>query len=153
MKFTLSWLKDHLETDASLEEIVDTLTRIGLEVEGVENPADKLKPFTIARVTDAKPHPNADRLRVLTVDAGSGEPLQIVCGAPNARAGLVGVLARPGDYVPGIDVTLSVGKIRDVELRHDVLGARARAVRRAQRHHRPGRGRARGHVLCRVRGP
>jgi phenylalanyl-tRNA synthetase beta chain len=115
MKFTLSWLKDHLETDASLEEIVDTLTRIGLEVEGVENPADKLKPFTIARVTDAKPHPNADRLKVLTVDAGSGEPLQIVCGAPNARAGLVGVLARPGDYVPGIDVTLSVGKIRDVE--------------------------------------
>ena len=115
MKFTLSWLKDHLETDASLEEIVDTLTHIGLEVEGVENPADKLKPFTIARVTDAKPHPNADRLKVLTVDAGSGEPLQIVCGAPNARAGLVGVLARPGDYVPGIDVTLSVGKIRDVE--------------------------------------
>ncbi|MEI2386178.1 phenylalanine--tRNA ligase subunit beta [Breoghania sp. JC706] len=115
MKFTLSWLKDHLETDASLDEIVETLTMIGLEVEEVIDPAAKLAPFHIAKVLDAKPHPNADRLKVLTVDAGSGEPLQIVCGAPNARAGLVGVLARPGDYVPGIDVTLSVGKIRDVE--------------------------------------
>ncbi len=115
MKFTLSWLKDHLETDATLDEIVETLTMIGLEVEEVIDPAAKLAPFHIARVVDAKPHPNADRLKVLTVDAGSGEPLQIVCGAPNARAGLVGVLARPGDYVPGIDVTLSVGKIRDIE--------------------------------------
>ena len=115
MKFTLSWLKDHLETDASLDEIVETLTMIGLEVEEVIDPSKKLAPFHIAKVLDAKPHPNADRLKVLTVDAGSGEPLQIVCGAPNARAGLVGVLARPGDYVPGIDVTLSVGKIRDVE--------------------------------------
>ncbi|PTW62552.1 phenylalanyl-tRNA synthetase beta subunit [Breoghania corrubedonensis] len=115
MKFTLSWLKDHLETDASLDEIVETLTMIGLEVEEVIDPAAKLAPFHIAKVLEAKPHPNADRLKVLTVDAGTGEPLQIVCGAPNARAGLVGVLARPGDYVPGIDVTLSVGKIRDVE--------------------------------------
>ncbi|MBC00774.1 MAG: phenylalanine--tRNA ligase subunit beta [Rhodobacteraceae bacterium] len=116
MKFTLSWLKDHLETDAGLDEIVETLTRIGLEVEDVVNPADKLKSFTIARVVEAKQHPNADRLKVLSVDAGDGgELLQIVCGAPNARTGLVGVLARPGDYVPGIDVTLSVGKIRDVE--------------------------------------
>lgn len=116
MKFTLSWLKEHLETDATLDEIVEALTRVGLEVEHVANPADRLKPFTIARVLEARQHPNADRLRVLTVDAGDGkEPLQIVCGAPNARTGLVGVLARPGDYVPGIDVTLSVGKIRDVE--------------------------------------
>lgn len=116
MKFTLSWLKEHLETDASLDEIVETLTRVGLEVEDVASPADRLKPFTIARVVDARQHPNADRLKVLSVDAGDGAaPLQIVCGAPNARAGLVGVLARPGDYVPGIDVTLSVGKIRDVE--------------------------------------
>ncbi len=115
MKFTLSWLKDHLETEASLAEIVDTLTLIGLEVEAVHDPAARLKPFTIARVVEAKPHPNADRLKVLTVDPGTGEQLQIVCGAPNARAGLIGVLARPGDYVPGIDVTLSVGKIRDVE--------------------------------------
>lgn len=116
MKFTLSWLKDHLETDASLAEIVETLTRIGLEVESVEDPAERLRTFTIARVVEARPHPNADRLKVLTVETGTGDaPLQIVCGAPNARAGLVGVLARPGDYIPGLDVTLSVGKIREVE--------------------------------------
>ncbi|GGB57874.1 phenylalanine--tRNA ligase beta subunit [Roseibium aquae] len=115
MKFTVSWLKDHLETDASLEEIVNRLTMIGLEVEGVSNRAERLAPFTIAKVIDAGPHPNADRLKVLTVDAGEGKPLQIVCGAPNARKGLVGVLGRPGDYVPGIDITLSVGKIRAVE--------------------------------------
>jgi phenylalanyl-tRNA synthetase beta chain len=116
MKFTLSWLKEHLDTDASLDEIVEKLTMIGLEVEEVFDRAARLAPFTIAKVLEAEQHPNADRLRVLKVDAGDGkEPLQIVCGAPNARAGLVGVLARPGDYVPGIDVTLSVGKIRDVE--------------------------------------
>lgn len=115
MKFTLSWLKDHLETDASLDEIVEKLTMIGLEVEEVTNRADRLKPFRIAKVVDAEQHPNADRLRVLKVDTGEGELLQIVCGAPNARKGLVGVLGRPGDYVPGLDVTLSVGKIRDVE--------------------------------------
>ena len=115
MKFTLSWLKDHLETDASLDEIVEKLTMIGLEVEEVTSRADRLKPFRIAKVVDAEQHPNADRLRVLKVDTGDGELLQIVCGAPNARKGLVGVLGRPGDYVPGLDVTLSVGKIRDVE--------------------------------------
>lgn len=115
MKFTLSWLKDYLDTDASLADILDRLNMIGLEVEEVTNRAERLKPFTIAKVLEAEQHPNADRLRVLKVDTGSGEPVQIVCGAPNARAGLVGVLARPGDYVPGIDVTLSVGKIRDVE--------------------------------------
>ncbi|MCX2724207.1 phenylalanine--tRNA ligase subunit beta [Roseibium salinum] len=115
MKFTLSWLKEHLETDAGLDEIVERLTMIGLEVEEVTNRADRLKPFRIAKVLEAEPHPNADRLRVLKVDSGEGEPLQIVCGAPNARAGLVGVLGKPGDYIPGLDVTLSVGKIRDVE--------------------------------------
>jgi len=115
MKFTLSWLKEHLETDASLEEIVDRLTLIGLEVEEVTNQADRLKPFRIAKVLEAEQHPNADRLRVLKVDTGEGDPVQVVCGAPNARAGLVGVLGKPGDYVPGLDVTLSVGKIRDVE--------------------------------------
>ncbi|PRX08122.1 UNVERIFIED_ORG: phenylalanyl-tRNA synthetase beta subunit [Martelella mediterranea] len=114
MKFTLSWLKEHLETDASLDEICERLTTIGLEVEEVDDKA-AYKPFTIAKVVDAKQHPDADRLKVLTVDAGDGKPLQIVCGAPNARAGLVGALARPGTYVPGIDVTLSVGKIRGVE--------------------------------------
>ncbi|WP_117193039.1 phenylalanine--tRNA ligase subunit beta [Rhizobium terrae] len=118
MKFTLSWLKDHLETDATLNEICERLTAIGLEVEDVDDKA-AYKPFVIARVLSAEKHPEADRLKVLMVDAGpevnGGKPVQIVCGAPNARAGLVGALARPGTYVPGIDVTLAVGKIRGVE--------------------------------------
>lgn len=114
MKFTFSWLKDHLETEASLDEIVDMLTMIGLEVESVDDKAN-LKPFTIARVISAVQHPDADRLRVLMVDTGSGNPIQVVCGAPNARTGLVGAFAAPGTYVPGLDVTLSVGKIRGVE--------------------------------------
>ena len=114
MKFTLSWLKDHLDTDASLEEICDKLTMIGLEVEEVDDKAS-LKPFTIARVIEAKQHPDADRLRVLSVDTGDGKPIQVVCGAPNARTGLVGAFAAPSTYVPGIDLTLAVGKIRGVE--------------------------------------
>ncbi|MBB3949144.1 phenylalanine--tRNA ligase subunit beta [Aureimonas jatrophae] len=118
MKFTLSWLKDHLETEASLDEIAERLTSLGLEVEAIDRQA-QLAPFVIARVLDAKRHPDAERLQVLTVDAGpavnEGKPLQIVCGAPNARAGLVGVLGLPGTYVPGIDTTLGVGKIRGVE--------------------------------------
>ncbi len=114
MKFTLSWLKDHLETDATLDEIVDKLTMIGLEVESVDDKAG-LKPFVIARVLTAEKHPDADKLQVLSVDTGDGKPVQVVCGAPNARAGLVGAFAAPGTYVPGIDVTLSVGKIRGVE--------------------------------------
>ncbi|RST80203.1 phenylalanine--tRNA ligase subunit beta, partial [Aquibium carbonis] len=116
MKFTLSWLKDHLETDASLETICETLTMIGLEVEHVDDKA-ALKPFVIARVLTAEKHPEADRLRVLSVDTGDGNPIQVVCGAPNARAGLVGAFAAPGTWVPGIDVTLGVGKIRGVESR------------------------------------
>ncbi|MCJ8236967.1 phenylalanine--tRNA ligase subunit beta [Peteryoungia algae] len=114
MKFTLSWLKDHLETEASLEEICERLTAIGLEVEDVDDKA-AYKPFVIAKILTAEKHPEADRLKVLSVDAGDGKPVQIVCGAPNARAGMIGALARPGTYVPGIDVTLSVGKIRGVE--------------------------------------
>ncbi|MCM2401377.1 phenylalanine--tRNA ligase subunit beta [Rhizobium sp. S153] len=114
MKFTLSWLKDHLDTEATLDEICERLTAIGLEVEDVDDKA-AYKPFVIAKVLSAEKHPEADRLKVLVVDAGDGKPVQIVCGAPNARAGLVGALARPGTYVPGIDVTLSVGKIRGVE--------------------------------------
>ncbi len=114
MKFTLSWLKDHLETDASLEQIVERLTSIGLEVESVDDKA-ALKPFVIAKVLTASRHPDADKLQVLTVDTGTGAPIQVVCGAPNARAGLIGAFAAPGTYVPGIDVTLSVGKIRGVE--------------------------------------
>jgi phenylalanyl-tRNA synthetase beta chain len=114
MKFTLSWLKDHLETDASLEEICARLTMIGLEVEEVDDKA-AFKPFVIAKVISAEQHPNADKLKVLRVDTGSGEPVQVVCGAPNARKGLVGAFAAPGTYVPGIDVTLSIGNIRGVE--------------------------------------
>jgi len=111
MKFTLSWLKKHLETSATVDEIAEALTDLGLEVEGIENPAEKLRPFTIAKVKSAVQHPDADRLRVCVVETDEGEK-QIVCGAPNARAGITVVLAKPGDYVPGIDVTLSVGKIR-----------------------------------------
>ncbi|WBU53423.1 phenylalanine--tRNA ligase subunit beta [Paracoccus sp. SCSIO 75233] len=114
MKFTLSWLKDHLETDASVEEIGRVLTDLGLEIEEIIDPAARLRGFTIAKVVSAEQHPDADRLRVLRVATDEGEK-QIVCGAPNAKAGLIGVLAKPGDYVPGIDVTLSVGKIRGVE--------------------------------------
>ncbi|MCQ4631567.1 phenylalanine--tRNA ligase subunit beta [Shinella sp. CPCC 100929] len=116
MKFTLSWLKDHLDTDASLEDICAKLTAIGLEVEDVDDKA-AFKPFVIAKVVSAEQHPNADKLRVLMVDTGKGDPIQVVCGAPNARTGLVGAFAAPGTYVPGIDVTLAVGTIRGVESR------------------------------------
>ena len=117
MKFTLSWLKDHLETDASLAEIAERLTMIGLEVEAIDDKA-ALKPFVIARVLTAEKHPDADKLKVLTVDTGNGQPpVQVVCGAPNARAGLIGAFAAPGTYIPGLDTTLSVGTIRGVESR------------------------------------
>ncbi|MGI3169396.1 phenylalanine--tRNA ligase subunit beta [Pseudooceanicola sp. C21-150M6] len=114
MKFTLSWLKEHLDTEASVEEIAETLTDLGLEVEGVENPADKLKGFTIAKINSAEQHPDADKLRVCMVQTDEGEK-QIVCGAPNAREGITVVLAKPGMYIPGLDITISVGKIRGVE--------------------------------------
>jgi phenylalanyl-tRNA synthetase beta chain len=116
VKFTLSWLKDHLATDADLDTIVETLTAIGLEVESVDDKA-ALKPFVIAKVLTAEKHPNADKLRVLMVDIGRGEPVQVVCGAPNARAGMTAVFAAPGVYVPGIDTTLAIGSIRGVESR------------------------------------
>ena len=114
MKFTLSWLKEHLATDADLGAIVAALTRIGLEVEGVHNPGAALGAFRIARVLTAVRHPQAGKLQVLSVDAGDG-PLQVVCGAPNARAGLVGVFGAPGAYVPGSGITLKVAAIRGVE--------------------------------------
>src|SRR3954471_16069248 len=117
MKFTLSWLKEHLDTEADLATIVETLTRVGLEVEGVENVAEKLAPFRVAEILTAAPHPQADKLQILTVDAGTGEPIQVVCGAPNARAGLKGVFGAPGAYVPGSDLTLKVAAIRGVESR------------------------------------
>ncbi|SEJ63574.1 phenylalanyl-tRNA synthetase beta subunit [Sphingomonas sp. OV641] len=114
MKFTLSWLKDHLDTTASLDEILVGLTRIGLEVEGVDNPGEKLAAFRIARVLTAERHPQADKLQVLSVDAGDG-PLQVVCGAPNARADLVGVFGMPGATVPANGMVLKVAAIRGVE--------------------------------------
>ena len=114
MKLTLSWLRDHLDTTASVAEIADALTDLGLEVEDIHDPAARLAPFTLAKVTHAEQHPDADRLRVCRVMTDEGEK-QIVCGAPNARAGITVVLAKPGDYVPGIDTTLGVGKIRGVE--------------------------------------
>src|SRR4051795_485692 len=117
MKFTLSWLKDHLDTSAPLDEIVETLTRIGLEVEAVSDRAKAFDGFTVARVIEAKPHPNADRLRVCMVDTGAGEPVQVVCGAPNARTGMKGVFSAPGTYIPGKKITLGVGTIRGVESR------------------------------------
>ncbi|MEH3103088.1 MAG: phenylalanine--tRNA ligase subunit beta [Sphingomonas phyllosphaerae] len=114
MKFTLSWLKDHLDTTASLDEIVVALTNIGLEVEAVTDPAARLDGFTVARVLSAERHPQADKLQVLSVDAGGG-PLQVVCGAPNARAGLVGVFGKPGAAVPANGMVLKVAAIRGVE--------------------------------------
>ncbi len=113
MKFSLSWLRTHLDTDAPLDTITDTLTRIGLELEGVEDPGAALAPFRVARVTAAVQHPNADRLRVCTVDAG-GEPVTVVCGAPNARTGMVAVFAPPGSAIPGLGTVLKVGEIRGV---------------------------------------
>jgi phenylalanyl-tRNA synthetase beta chain len=117
MKFTFGWLKEHLDTDHSLTEIADKLTMIGLEVERVEDKAKLFAPFVIARVTEAKQHPNADRLRVCLVDTGTGSPIQVVCGAPNARAGMKGVFVPPGAFIPGKNMTLAVGTIRGVESR------------------------------------
>ncbi|GAB6051350.1 phenylalanine--tRNA ligase subunit beta [Magnetospira thiophila] len=114
MKFTLSWLKEHLETDATLTEITDGLTMIGLEVEGVEDRAAALKGFVTALVIEAKPHPDADKLRICKVDTGE-ETFEVVCGAPNARENMVGVFAREGMHIPGINVTLKKAKIRGVE--------------------------------------
>ena len=114
MKFTRSWLLDHLDTSASLAKIVDTLTRVGLEVERVEDPGVALNGFVVARVLEAKQHPNADRLKVCIVDAG-GEPVQVVCGAPNARTGMRSVFSPVGAYIPGKKITLAKGVIRGVE--------------------------------------
>ncbi len=115
MKFSLTWLEDHLETEASLQEILDALNAIGLEVEGVEDPAEQLAGFTVAKVLTAAKHPDADKLQVLTVDTGSGDPLQVVCGAPNARAGMKGVLGQPGAVVPSNGMELRKSAIRGVE--------------------------------------
>jgi len=124
MKFSLAWLKDYLETDASLAEICDALNAIGLEVEGVEDPAEKLAGFRIAHVLTAARHPDADKLQVLSVDTGEGEPLQVVCGAPNARAGMKGVLGLPGAVVPASGMVLKKSAIRGVESNGMMCSAR-----------------------------
>ncbi len=114
MKFTLSWLKDYLETDASLSEIVDALNAIGLEVEEVIDPSEKLAAFSVARIIACEQHPNADRLKVCRVQTANGD-VQVVCGAPNAREGLVGIFAPPGSHIPGTGLDLKVAKVRGVE--------------------------------------
>ncbi|MBN9488275.1 MAG: phenylalanine--tRNA ligase subunit beta [Alphaproteobacteria bacterium] len=114
MKFTLSWLKEHLDTGASLAELRDRLTMLGLEVEGIANPAETLKGFVVGYVVEAIQHPNADRLRLCKVDTGAGI-VQVVCGAPNARTGMKGVFAPTGSFIPGTGITLKASKIRGEE--------------------------------------
>jgi phenylalanyl-tRNA synthetase beta chain len=123
MKFTLSWLKTWLGTEASLERIVETLSAIGLEVESVENRAEPLAPFVIAEVIEAVQHPNADRLRACRVNAGGAE-VSVVCGAPNARTGMKAVFAPPGAFIPGTGITLKVGEIRGVKSEGMLVSAR-----------------------------
>ena len=124
MKFTFSWLKAHLDTQATLEEILTALNTIGLEVEGVEDRGAALANFRIAHVVEAEQHPNADRLRALKVDMGDGKLLSVVCGAPNARAGMKGVAALPGAFIPGTGITLKAGEIRGVKSEAMMLSAR-----------------------------
>jgi len=123
MKFTLSWLKMHLETAASVEDIADKLTALGLEVESIEDKARALAPFVVARVISAEQHPNADKLRVCMVDTGSGT-VQVVCGAPNARAGMKGVFAPAGSHIPGTGLDLKPGVIRGIESNGMLCSAR-----------------------------
>ena len=127
MKFTLSWLRDHLETDATLDTLGDTLSRIGLELEGIADPGGALRPFLIAQVTQAVQHPNADRLRVCTVDTGT-DTVTVVCGAPNARAGMRAVFAPPGSHIPGLGTMLKVGEIRGVRSAGMLLSDREMAT-------------------------
>jgi phenylalanyl-tRNA synthetase beta chain len=124
MKFTLSWLKEHLDTAVTLDGIVERLTMIGLEVESIHDPAKQYAPFRIARVISAEKHPNADRLRVCVVDTGDGSKVQVVCGAPNARTGMTGVFAPAGSFIPGTGVHLEKGVIRGVESNGMLLSER-----------------------------
>jgi phenylalanyl-tRNA synthetase beta chain len=123
VKFTLSWLKEHLETEATVAAVAERLTMIGLEVEGVLDRAKGFEKFTSARVVEAKPHPNADKLKLCTVDTGR-ETVQVVCGAPNARAGLIGIFAPAGSFVPGTGVTLKKAAIRGVDSNGMLLSER-----------------------------
>ena len=115
MKFSLEWLHDFLDTDASVEDIAAKLNAIGHEVEGIDDPAERLAGFRVAKVLTAEKHPDADKLQVLSVDTGEGDPLQVVCGAPNARAGMKGVLGLPGAVVPANGMELRKSAIRGVE--------------------------------------
>ena len=113
MKFTLSWLKQHLETSATIAEVAEAMTMAGLEVEHVDDPAAKLAAFSVARIVEAVQHPNADRLRVCQVDTIDGRK-EIVCGAPNARAGLTTIYAPIGTFIPGSGITLEPRAVRGV---------------------------------------
>ena len=114
MKFTFSWLRDHLETDATVAEIAEKLSMLGLEVEGIEDRAKDIAPFVVGYVTAARRHPNADRLQLCTVDIG-GVTHEVVCGAPNARAGMKGIYAPEGSWIPGSQMKLKKSKIRGIE--------------------------------------
>jgi phenylalanyl-tRNA synthetase beta chain len=124
MKFTLSWLKDHLETDADAATIAEKLTSIGLEVESVEDAGTRLKEFTVAYVISVEKHPNADKLKLCMVDTGSGTPTQVVCGAPNAHTGMKAVFAKPGVVIPVSGDVLKIGTIRGLESRGMLCSAR-----------------------------
>src|ERR1700733_1118997 len=124
MKFTLSWLKEHLDTDADAQTTAAKLTSIGLEVESISDAGVALKDFIVGEILTADKHPNADKLKLCSVNAGDGSPLQIVCGAPNARAGLKVVLARPGTVIPASGEALKIGTIRGVESRGMMCSAR-----------------------------
>jgi len=127
MKITLKWLKEHLETEATLDEVTDRLTMLGLEVESVEDRAKGLESFVVGKVTDAKQHPNADKLRICTVDNGT-DVQEVVCGAPNARTGLTGVFAASGAYIPGTGITLKKAEIRGVESNGMLLSEREMGI-------------------------
>jgi len=128
MKFTLSWLKQHLDMSASLEAVAEKLTMIGLEVEKIEDRAKTLAPFTVARVLSAEKHPNADKLKVCLVETGEGQPVQVVCGAPNARAGMMAVFARPGAHIPGSGMELKIAAVRGVESRGMLVSGREMGI-------------------------
>ena len=143
MKFTCRWLKEHLDTEHSLGAITEKLTMIGLEVERVEDKGKLLAPFIIARVVEAKQHPNADRLRVCMVDTGNGDPIQVVCGAPNARYRHEGRVRAAGGVHPGQGHdAASRHHPRRRKSRHAGLGVRAANLRQSRRHHRIARRRA-----------
>src|ERR1700760_2616624 len=124
MKFTLSWLKAPLDTDADAATVADKLTSIGLEVESVEDAGARLKDFTVAYVISAEKHPNADKLKLCMVDTGTGAPTQVVCGAPNAHTGMKAVFTKPGVTIPASGDVLKIGTIRGVESRGMLCSAR-----------------------------